>query len=56
MTDEEKELFDGYKEEVDQCWLIAQQLDELNPEIKGAFTGTPSERIIRQLQHRGIYF
>ena len=51
MTEEENTLFDSYKDEVDKCWLIAQQLDELNPEIKGAFTGTPSERIIHQLEY-----
>lgn len=28
---------------------IATKLDRANPELAGAFTGTPSERITRQL-------
>lgn len=54
MTDEQQELLTSYKEEVEKCWEIAQRLDALNPELAGAFTGSPSERIERQLYTLGI--
>jgi hypothetical protein len=54
MTDEQQELLTSYKEEVEKCWEIAQKLDALNPELARAFTGTPSERIERQLYALGI--
>ena len=54
MTDEQQELLKDYQEEVEKCWKIAQKLDALNPELIGAFTGTPSERIKRQLYVLGI--
>lgn len=54
MTDEQQELLNHYQDEVDKCWNIAQKLDALNPELAGAFTGTPSERIERQLYALGI--
>ena len=54
MTDEQKELLNDYQQEVEKCWNIAQKLDALNPELIGAFTGTPSERIERQLYVLGI--
>ena len=54
MTDEQKELLNDYQQEVEKCWNIAQKLDALNPELVGAFSGTPSERIERQLYVLGI--
>ena len=54
MTDEQQELLNHYQQEVEKCWNIAQKLDTLNPELVGAFTGTPSERIERQLYALGI--
>jgi len=50
MTDEERELFNAYKRECEAVWEIAQRLDSFNPEENGSFTGTPSERIDRQLR------
>ena len=54
MTDEEKELLGRFQQEVIKCFQIAQKLDNLNPEFTGAFIGTPSERIERQLYALGI--
>jgi hypothetical protein len=54
VMDEEQELRLQYQEEVENCFKIAQKLDALNPELKGSFTGTPSERIVRQLINLGI--
>ena len=54
MTDEERELLNTFPKEVEKCFNIAQKLDALNPELVGAFTGTPSERIERQLYALGI--
>lgn len=54
MTDEQQKLLNDYQQEVEKCWNIAQKLDALNPELIGAFTGTPSERIERQLYTLGI--
>ncbi len=54
MTDEEKELLGRFQQEVIKCFEIAQKLDNLNPELTSAFTGTPSERIERQLYALGI--
>ena len=54
MTDEQQELLNSFQEEVEKCFKIAQKLDALNPELVGAFTGTPSERIERQLYALGI--
>ena len=42
--------------EVQQCFDIAQRLDMQNPTIPNAFTGTPSERIKRQLIALGIIY
>ncbi len=55
VMDEEKEMCQKYQEEVENCFKIAQKLDALNPDLKGSFTGTPSERITRQLNSLGIY-
>lgn len=54
MTDEQKELLGCFQREVNKCFQIAQTLDALNPELAGAFTGSPSERIERQLYALGI--
>ena len=51
---EQQELLKDYQKEVEKCWELAQKLDTLNPELVGAFTGTPSERIERQLYALGI--
>jgi hypothetical protein len=53
MTEQE-ELIKDYQEEIEKCFQLAQRLDALNPELAGAFTGTPSERIERQLYTLGI--
>jgi hypothetical protein len=53
MTEQE-ELLKEYQKEIEKCWKLAQQLDALNPELAGAFTGTPSQRIERQLYTLGI--
>jgi len=49
MDTEREELLLQYYIEVEKCYKIANFLDERNPTLKGAFTGTPSERIERQL-------
>ena len=49
MTDKQEFL-----EEIEKCFNIAQKLDALNPELPGAFTGSPSLRIERQLYSLGI--
>jgi hypothetical protein len=60
MTEQEQEeILKAYQEEIDQeeiekCWELAQKLDYLNPELTGAFTGTPSKRIERQLYALGV--
>ena len=55
MTEEEQELLSSYQQEIERCFKIAQKLDSLNPELAGSFTGTPSERIERQLYALGIF-
>jgi hypothetical protein len=54
MTDEQQELLNSYQEEIEKCFKIAQKLDALNPELPCTFTGSPSERIERQLYALGI--
>jgi hypothetical protein len=56
MTDKQEllELVRAKDNEVEKCFNIAQKLDALNPELPGAFTGTPSLRIERQLYALGI--
>ena len=54
MTSEEQELLNSFQEELEKCFQIAQRLDALNPELEGAFTGSPSLRIERQLYALGI--
>ena len=53
MTEQE-ELLKNYQEEIEKCFQLAQRLDALNPDLAGAFTGSPSERIERQLYTLGI--
>ncbi len=53
MTEQE-ELLKEYQQEIVKCWELAQKLDSLNPDLVGAFTGSPSERIERQLYTLGI--
>ena len=53
MTEQE-ELLKAYQEELKKCFDLAQRLDALNPDLAGAFTGTPSERIERQLIALGV--
>lgn len=55
MTEEEQELLESYQQEIEGCFKIAQKLDSLNPGLAGSFTGTPSERIERQLYTIGIF-
>jgi hypothetical protein len=55
MTNEEQELLKSYQQEVEECFKITQKLDSLNPELAGSFTGTPSERIERQLYTLGVF-
>ena len=50
----QEELLKSYQEEVEKCFELAQRLDALNPELVGAFTGSPSERIERQLYALGV--
>jgi hypothetical protein len=52
--DERQELLNSYQKEIEKCFQIAQRLDMLNPDLVGSFTGTPSERIERQLHTLGI--
>jgi hypothetical protein len=51
---EQQELLNSYQKELEKCSEIAQILDALNPDLIGSFTGTPSERIERQLYALGI--
>ena len=49
MTFEDKEVLQLYQRELEKCFILAQKLDNMNPSIPGAFTGSPSERIERQM-------
>ena len=49
MSFEDKEVIQLYQRELEKCFILAQKLDKLNPNIPGAFTGSPSERIERQM-------
>jgi hypothetical protein len=50
----EEELLNSYQQEVEECFKNAQKLDSLNHELVGSFTGSPIERIERQLYALGI--
>ena len=50
-----KKLLKIFQDEVTHCYDIANRLDSMNPHIKNAFIGTPSERIVRQLQALCIF-
>jgi hypothetical protein len=54
MTEEERELYDAFKAEVENLFFVAQRLDASNHEIGNKFTGTPSERIINHLKFHNI--
>lgn len=58
MTDLEEQLLNEQikelQEEIEEYYNLATRLDALNPDLSGAFTGTPSERIERQLYALGI--
>lgn len=41
-------------QEVVKLFDLAQLVDSLNPTLPGAFTGTPSERLKRQLEYHNI--
>jgi hypothetical protein len=49
LASEYQEAAEDMRKEVERCFDIAQALDAMNPTLSGAFTGTPSERIQRQL-------
>jgi hypothetical protein len=44
------EDLEGFRKEIIACSDLAQLLDSRNPELKGSFTGVPSERIARQVE------
>lgn len=50
-TENLQEIMASYQKELEKCYEIANLLDSSNPELKGAFIGTPSERIKRQLEY-----
>jgi len=50
-----KELLQEYQREIEMCYEIAHRLDILNPEIPGAFIGSPSTRIERQLRAQQVW-
>jgi len=54
MTDKDQERLDAYQAELEKLNDIALRLDSQNPELPGAFTGTISERIERQLRATGV--
>jgi len=54
MTEEEKELYDSFREEVEKCYEVANSLCQINPEIYGTWVGSPSERIKAQLKFMNI--
>lgn len=49
LANEHATMADELRKEVERCFDIAQALDAMNPTLLGAFTGTPSERIQRQM-------
>lgn len=49
ILDEVNDKLKDFHAEILACSDIAMKLDALNPTLPGAFTGTPSERIRRQL-------
>ncbi len=54
MTDEDQERLDAYQAELEKLSDIALRLDSQNPELLGAFRGSISERIERQLRACGV--
>lgn len=51
---EMRRMLEEYQRECAACFALAQRLDADNPDLAGAFSGTPSERIKRQLAARGV--
>jgi hypothetical protein len=49
LANEHASMAEDLRKEVERCFDIAQVLDAMNPTLPGAFTGTPSERIQRQM-------
>ena len=49
LAEEHADAANEMRKEVERCFDIAQVLDAMNPTLEGAFTGTPSARIQRQL-------
>ncbi len=49
LANEHATIAEELRREVERCFDIAQALDAMNPALPGAFTGTPSERIQRQM-------
>ena len=49
MNAEKEKLLKDFQVEIEKCYELANRLDAANPEVKGAFTGNPSDRIERQL-------
>ena len=49
LAEEHTAAAEEMRKEVERCFDIAQVLDAMNPTLEGAFTGTPSTRIQRQL-------
>ena len=49
LAEEHTDAANEMRKEVERCFYIAQVLDAMNPTLEGAFTGTPSARIQRQL-------
>lgn len=54
ITKEHFDLLRAFQAENKKCYDIANRLDAFNPEIPGAFTGTPSDRILRQITAQNI--
>lgn len=46
---EVRDMLRDYQAETDACYRLANELDNMNPGIRQAYCGNPSERIHRQL-------
>ena len=49
LANEHASMAEELRREVERCFDVAQLLDAMNPTLQGSFTGTPSERIRRQI-------
>jgi len=54
MNAQEQELVERFRRELENCFEIAKRLDEANPTLERAFSGSPSDHIWRQLVAAGI--